>query len=137
VGLPNAQKPPFVLIGDSFCSCRFWYGRAMNQWAEDWTKLWTDGKGVYAMSAMEDQGFAAALKRLSGMGRVDFQRVLVLRTGSDYCTPPPGQATKDSINAKYPGYIAALEAAYRVGSPVVHEIASHWDLYRDKTPAPN
>jgi purine nucleoside permease len=137
VGLPNAQRPPFVLLGDSFCSCRFWYGRAMNQWAEDWTKLWTDGKGEYVMSAMEDQGFAAALKRLSGMGRVDYQRLLVLRTGSDYCTPPPGQLTKDSINAEYPGYLPALEAAYRVGSPVVHELASHWDAYRDKTPAAN
>jgi purine nucleoside permease len=68
---------------------------------------------------------------------VDYQRLLVLRTGSDYCTPPPGQLTKDSINAEYPGYLPALEAAYRVGSPVVHELASHWDAYRDKTPAAN
>jgi purine nucleoside permease len=137
VGFPNAQKPPFVLIGDSFDSCRFWYGRAMNRWAEDWTRLWTEGKGEYAMSAMEDQGFAAALKRLSGMGRIDFQRVLFLRTGSDYCMPPPGSETRDNINTDYPGYLSALEAAYRVGSRVTHELAAHWDLYRDRIPAPN
>jgi purine nucleoside permease len=137
VGFPNAEKPPFVLVGDTFDTCRFWYGSVMNRWAEDWTRLWTDGKGEYVMSAMEDQGFAAALTKLAGMGRVDFQRVLFLRTGSDYCTPPPGQPTKNGINADYPGFIPSVEAAYRVGSPVVHELSAHWDAYRDKTPAAN
>jgi purine nucleoside permease len=89
------------------------------------------------MSAMEDQGFVAALKKLSGMGRVDFQRVLVLRTGSDYCTPAPGKAAKDGINADYPGFVPALQSAYRVGCQVTHEIAGHWDAYRDKIPAAN
>jgi purine nucleoside permease len=109
----------------------------MNQWAEDWTRLWSQGKAEYAMSAMEDQGFAAALKKLDGMGRVDFQRVLFLRTASDYCTPAPGKLAKDGINADYPGFIPALQAAYRVGSQVTHEIAAHWDQYRDKIPAAN
>jgi purine nucleoside permease len=137
VGMPNAQRPPFVLIGDSFCSCRFWYGSVMNQWAEDWTKLWSQGKAEFVMSAMEDQGFATALTKLSKMGKVDFQRVLVLRTGSDYCTPAPGRLAKDGINADYPGFVPALQSAYRVGSQVSHEIAAHWDQYRDKIPVAN
>jgi purine nucleoside permease len=137
VGFPNAQKPPFVLEGDTFDTCRFWYGNVMNQWAEDWTRLWTEGRGEYAMSAMEDQGFAAALTKLAGMGRVDFRRVLFLRTASDYCTPPPGQAAKNGVNADYPGFLPSLQSAYLVGSQVTHELSAHWDLYRDRTPAPN
>jgi len=68
------------------------------------------------------------------MGRVDFSRVLVLRTGSDFCRQPPGADVNRSLHASYPGYRAALEAAYRVGSPVVHELAGRWEKYRDAAP---
>jgi purine nucleoside permease len=135
VGFPNAQKPPFVLCGETFGSCRYWHGKAMTQWATDWTRLWSDGKGEFAMSDMEDQGIAAALQRLSKMGRVDFRRVMFLRTGSNYCMQAPNQDVNKSLHAEYAGYLPSLEAAYRVGSRVTHELAAHWDKYRDTPPS--
>jgi purine nucleoside permease len=137
VGFPNAQKPPFVLYGETFGSCRYWHGKAMTQWATDWTRLWSADKGEFAMSDMEDQGIAAALTRLSKMGRVDFQRVLFLRTGSNYCMQAPNQDVNKSLHSEYAGYIPSLEAAYRVGSPVAHALAAHWDRYRDTPPSVN
>jgi purine nucleoside permease len=134
-GFPNAQRPPFVLLGESMGSCRFWHGRAMTRWAVDWTRLWTDGRGEFAMTDMEDQGIAAALERLSGMGRVDFKRVLFLRTGSNFCMQSPAQEVNKSLQSEYAGYLPALEAAYRVGSRVTHELAGHWESYRDRAPA--
>ena len=136
-GFPNAQKPPFVLCGETFGSCRYWHGRAMTHWATDWTRLWSDGKGEFAMSDMEDQGIAAALTRLSKMGLVDFQRVLFLRTASNYCMQAPKQDVNKSLHSEYAGYIPSLEAAYRVGSRVTHELAAHWGEYRDKSPGPD
>jgi len=136
-GFPNAQKPPFVLLGETSGSCRYWHGKALTQWASDWTRLWTDGKGEFAMSDMEDQGIAAALSRLSKMGRVDFQRVLFLRTASNYCMQAPSQDVNKSLHSDYAGYIPSLEAAYRVGSRVTHELASRWGDYRDKAPGSN
>jgi purine nucleoside permease len=135
-GYPEAQKPPFVLLGDSFGSCRFWHGTTLTRWATDWTALWTDGKGSFVMTDMEDQGFASAMQRLAKMGRVDFSRVLFLRTGSNYCMQPPGMDVNKSMHSEYAGYIPALEAAYRVGSRVVHEISGNWAAYRDAVPGP-
>ena len=135
VGFPNAQKPPFVLYGETFGSSRYWHGKALTQWAVDWTRLWTDGKGEFAMSDMEDQGFAAALTRLAKMGRVDFSRVLFLRTGSNYCMQAPRQDVNKSLHAEYAGFVPSLEAAYRVGSRVTHELAAHWDRYADTPPS--
>ena len=135
VGYPEAMKPPFVLLGETFGSCRYWHGKAMTQWASDWTKLWTDDKGFFAMSDMEDQGIAAALTRLSKMGRVDFQRVLFLRTASNYCMQAPSQDVSKSLHAEYAGFIPSLEAAYRVGSQVTHELAAHWQQYGDTPPS--
>jgi purine nucleoside permease len=135
-GYPEAQKPPFVLCGESFGSCRYWHGSVMTRWASDWTALWTGGQGRLAMSDMEDQGIAAALTLLSKMGRVDFQRVLFLRTGSNYCMQGARQAVGDSLHAEYAGYLPSLEAAYRVGSRVTHEIAARWDEYSERPPTP-
>ncbi len=134
-GFPNAQKPPFVLCGETFGSCRYWHGKALTQWASDWTRLWTGGRGQFAMSDMEDQGIAAALSRLSRMGRVDFQRVLFLRTASNYCMQAPKEEVNKSLHSEYAGYLPSLEAAYRVGSRVTHELTAQWDTYREKTPA--
>jgi len=134
VGFPNAQKPPFVLLGETFGCNRFWHGKALTQWARDWTKMWTQGQGTFVMTDMEDQGYAAAFMRLSKMGRMDFQRVLFLRTASNYSMQPPGMDVDKSMHEINSGYLPSLEAAYRVGSPVVHELADHWDKYRDAIP---
>jgi purine nucleoside permease len=133
-GYPNAQRPPFVLLGEVLGSNRYWHGEKLTQWANDWVKLLTNGKGNFVMTAMEDQGVSIALYRLAKMGKVDFQRFLVLRTGSNYCMPAPGQNVVQSLNAEYAGGLPAFEAAWRVGSPVVHEIVGHWGTYGPKAP---
>jgi len=131
---PAAQKPPSVLIGDSLCTCRYWHGANMAKWATDWDRIYTNGQGQFAMTAMEDQGIADALTRLDKMKKVDFQRVLFLRTGSNYCQPHPGQTAQDSMTAEYAGMIPALEAAYRTGSVPLHEIEKNWSKYKNETP---
>jgi len=128
-GFPAALAPPKVLIGDSFASCRYWHGVRMQQWADDWTRLYTGGKGSAAMTNMEDHGIANALQRLDVLKKVDFQRVLFLRTGSNFSMPPAGQTAAESMVEEYQGMIPALEAAWRVGSPVVHAIVKDWDKY--------
>jgi len=70
------------------------------------------------------------------MGRVDFQRVLVLRTGSNFSMPPTGQSAADSMVAEYAGMLPALEAAYRVGSPVVDALVEGWAGFEAKAPGP-
>jgi purine nucleoside permease len=127
IGFPNAQRPPFVLLGDSFGSCRYWHGAALTQWANDWSKLWTKGEANFVMSNMEDQGIATAITQLTKMGKADFQRLLFLRTGSNYCTPAPKQGVVQSLQAEYAGWVPSLESAYRVGSVVVHDIVKNWD----------
>src|SRR5258708_4304206 len=84
VGYPNAQKPPFVLKGDNLASSTYWHGKLMNQWANDWVKYHTEGKGNYVTTAMEDTGTLHALTNLARAGKVDVNRVLVLLTASNF-----------------------------------------------------
>jgi purine nucleoside permease len=136
-GYPNAQKPPFVMKGDNIASMTFWHGKLLNDWAEKWVKYWTDGKGNFVTSAMEDTGTFQALTYLTPTGKVDKNRVMVLRTASNYTMPPPGMTADEHLgkeNEGYAGLEASVEAAYRVGSVVVNEIVTKWATYRDKVP---
>ena len=136
-GYPNAQKPPFVLKGDNLAAMTFWHGKLLNEWANRWVDYWTDGKGRFVTSAMEDTGTYQAIMYLSPTGKVDKDRVMVLRTGSNYTMQPPGMDAAQHLlreNEGYSGLQASVEAAYRVGSKVVDEIVSKWDVYRERIP---
>ncbi len=134
-GYPNAVKPPFVLIGDAMGSSTYWHGDIFNQWANDWIKLYSDDQGNFVMTAMEDNGTATALMRLDRAGRVDSDRLLVLRTASNYSTPPPRESASWHISAPYVlGGRPAMESAYLVGSIVLDEILENWSDYQDTIP---
>jgi purine nucleoside permease len=134
-GFPNAQRPPFVLLGESLGSVRYWHGPRRTQWARDWVKLWTKGQGVFAMTNMESQYAARLMRDFSKLKFVDLQRVMVLRTASNPSGPPPGVDSLASIGDEEPGQVAAYEANYRVGVPVAHEILRNWDRYQSRIPA--
>ena len=80
--------------------------------------------------AMEDSGTMQALTFLAQAGRVDLNRVLVLRTVSNYDREPPGTSVADSlktmVSGNYSAYFPALEAAELVGDKVVRELITHW-----------
>jgi len=132
---PAAIRPPFVTIGDSLSSSKYWHGEHMNEWANDWVKLQAGKNANFMMANMEDSGTMTALRRLSRVGRVDLNRVLVLRTASNYSMAPPGKSTARSATAEYPDEgMPAIEAAYQVGNRVVQELLDGWSRYRDVMP---
>jgi len=82
------------------------------------------------IAAMEDSGTLQALTLLSQAGRADRQRVLVLRTVSNYDREPPGKSVAESlremVSGNYSAYMPALEAAETVGDRVVRDLVEHW-----------
>ncbi len=64
-GFPNAQKPPSVQKGDTLSAMTYWHGALMNEWANRWVSYWSDGKGEFVTSAMEDTGVMQALTYLN------------------------------------------------------------------------
>jgi purine nucleoside permease len=132
------SRAPFVLEGDGLMSARFWYGEHLNAWAERWVPYWTDGQGVFAMSAEEDTGILQALTMLAQDRRVRLDRVLVLRGASDYTLNPPGVSAADFLAQEarrgVPAEDEALDNLYVVASPVVRALADGWRRTRDRIP---
>ena len=129
-GFPNALKPPFVTKGDTISGSTFWHGSRMDEWANAWTKYYTQGTGNYMISAMEDTGTMQALTLLGKAGRVDVNRVLVLRTVSNFDREAPGSSPSESlkglVTGSYSAYMPSLEAAETVGNRVVRHLVEHW-----------
>lgn len=139
VDYPVAQRKPFVLKGDQLAAMTFWHGTVLNDWANEWTDYWTEGQGEFVSSAMEDTGTYQSLSYLHEAGKVDKNRVLVLRTASNFTLPPPGKSAAEYLleeqHDSYAGLDAALENAYLVGSRVVRELLDNWDRYAQAPPA--
>jgi len=134
-GFPRAQAAPNVMLGDTLASSTYWHGALMNQWANDWVRLYAGEGAEFVTTNMEDTGTLTALERLAAQGLVDDQRVMVLRTVSNFSIPPPGKAAAWSAIADYAGNgRPALESAYQVGSVVVEALLDGWQAYRDTIP---
>jgi purine nucleoside permease len=74
------------------------------------------------------------------MGRVDFDRLLILRTACNFTVPPTGVTPARSLfgdtvsDSSGVAYLPALEADYRIGSVVVLSLLQNWPKYRDEIP---
>jgi len=126
----TAQRPPFVSLGDEVSSSTYWHGKLSDAWANEWVSYFTGGKGQFATTAMEDTGTLQSLKYLAQAGRVDWKRILVLRTVSNFDQQPRGMSAADSLAHQrigtYSAYLPSLEAAYKLGHEVVNALLVHW-----------
>jgi purine nucleoside permease len=137
---PAAQRPPFVMLGDEISSSTYWHGKLSDAWATAWVDYFTGGQGQFVTTAMEDTGTLLSLTNLASAGRIDWQRVLVLRTVSNYDQQPRGMSAANSLARQrigsYSAYLPSLEAAYTVGHAVVSELLTHWPKYANVSIAP-
>jgi len=133
-----AQRAPFVGMGDEISSSTYWHGKLFDRWAAEWVPYFTGGKGEFVTTAMEDTGTLQSLAFLGHAGRVDAQRVMVLRTVSNFDRQPRGTTAAESLAKQrigaYSGYLPSLEAAYTVGHVVVKELLTHWPSYAGTIP---
>lgn len=131
-----ANQPPKVIQCDTLGGDTWWHGHRLGQHARDWTRLLTDGRGVYCTTQQEDNATYNALARAAAAGRVDLKRLAVLRTGSNFDRPYPGQSAHASITAESGGFLPATQNLYRVGHVLVQDIVRHWADWQWGVPPP-
>ncbi|WP_263383275.1 purine nucleoside permease [Granulicella arctica] len=133
-----AHRPPFVLRGDNLSASTFWHGKLMSDWASKWVQYQTEGKGSYAVCGMEDSGTLQSLTWLARAHKVDINRVLILRTASNFDQQRQGITAAESLAetkvTKYSAYLPSLDSAYRVGHVVVDSLVANWSDTRDHIP---
>jgi len=135
----TAKKPPVVLKGSELSASTYWHGKMLDEWANAWVPYYTNGEGRFVTSAMEDTGTLQSLTFLAKANRIDYSRVMVLRTVSNFDQQRPGATAAESLAeqrvSKYGGYLPSLESAYAVGHVVVDFLVANWAKYGEHSPA--
>ncbi len=130
-----ANQPPSVVVCDTAAGDTWWHGKGLEERAQDWTLLLTDGKGTYCTTQQEDNATYEALKRGASAGLLDIKRVAALRTGSNFDRPFPGQSTYDSlVTAISGGFVPAIQNLYNAGGPLIADIVKNWRQWRRGVP---
>jgi purine nucleoside permease len=129
-----AAAAPSVIRCDTIASSTYWHGDMLAEWAEWWAGQWSGGQANYCMTEMEDSATLTALTRLSDIGLVDMDRILVLRTASNFDRPYPGQTAAESLAADSGGFVPSTQNAYLAGSVVSDYIIANWDTWQDGVP---
>ncbi|MBF9003571.1 purine-nucleoside phosphorylase [Vibrio nitrifigilis] len=124
-GTPGAQTPK-VSICDTLSSDTYWHGSDIAKSMQAYTTMVTNGKANYCTTQMEDNASLTALKRGAEAGKLDFNRILVMRTGSNFDREAPNQTPIESLSAKSGGYMPAVINAYRVSNTLAQKIVTDW-----------
>jgi purine nucleoside permease len=125
---------PLVSICDTLSSDTYWHGSLIARSMETFVETATKGEGDYCTTQMEDNATLTALRRGADAGLLDFGRVAVLRTASNFDREAPGQTAIGSLTATSGGFALATTNAYRVGSKLADRIVMDWPAWQAGVP---
>ncbi|KAI0643445.1 purine nucleoside permease [Trametes meyenii] len=133
---PGAAAPS-VIACDTATSDNFWTGSLLAEAFANTTALLTNGTGTYCTTQQEDNAVLGALLRGALAERVDFARILVMRTASNFERPYPGQTAAGHLFNSGQGFSIAIANIRVAGVPIVTGIVEGWKEKFEKGIAPS
>ncbi|KAF7356230.1 Purine nucleoside permease [Mycena venus] len=121
-----ATAPPSIVMCDTLTSDTYWSGALLAEAFENTTSVFTNGQGVYCSTQQEDNAILNALLRGAISRLVDFSRIIVMRSASDFDRPPEGGSAADNLFAPVVGFPPALLNLRIAGVKVVQGIIDGW-----------
>jgi purine nucleoside permease len=118
--------PPSIVMCDTVTTDTYWSGALLAEAFENTTLLFTNGSGVYCSTQQEDNAILSALLRGAVSDLVDFSRIIVIRSASDFDRPPTGASAADNLFAPPVGFPPALRNLRIAGVKVVQGIIDGW-----------
>ncbi|ODV96147.1 hypothetical protein PACTADRAFT_2444 [Pachysolen tannophilus NRRL Y-2460] len=131
-GAPPANDPPAVVACDTATSDVYWFGSILGESFANYTSIITNYTATYCSTQQEDNATLEAMLRAAKFGLVDFGRIVILRTISDFDRPPPSmnnETTYFFFDAYQGGSSVAISNLYIAGLPFVQDVISNWDVY--------
>jgi len=126
---PAAAAPPQVSICDTISSDTLWHGARLGAAMEAYAKLVANGEADPCTTQQEDNATLTALKRGAEAGLIDFNRIAVLRTASNFDREASGQSAAESLRARSGGYFLSVANAHRLGATLAHAIVADWGTW--------
>ncbi|KPV73807.1 uncharacterized protein RHOBADRAFT_28192 [Rhodotorula graminis WP1] len=132
-----ANEGPVVTSCDTLCSDAYFAGTLLAETWGNYTELMTAGKGRYCTTAQEDNATLEAMVRAHKAGLVDYSRIVLLRTASDFDrAPKQSDDAYTAFEAEQGGFEPAIQNLVIAGRPVVDDIVAKWDSTYESGIAP-
>jgi purine nucleoside permease len=127
---PAAIPPPKVSICDTISSDTWWHGARLGAAMEAYARLVTNGgEANPCTTQQEDNAILTALKRGAEAGFLDFNRIAVLRTASNFDREAPGQSAAESLRARSGDYFPSVANAHRLTAKLANAIVEDWGTW--------
>ncbi|TGO12578.1 hypothetical protein BTUL_0086g00540 [Botrytis tulipae] len=120
-------QPPSVVACDTATSDVYFTGELLADAFENTTSLWTNGSGIYCTTQQEDNATLEALLRAATNSLVDFSRIIIMRTASDFDRPHANQTILNNLFDQNQGYDPSIKNIYLAGIKVVEGIVNGWN----------
>lgn len=134
-----ANSTPKVIPCDSLTSDSYWFGQDFDETFGNYTKLITNGTAKYCGTQQEDSAVMTAFVRAGRYALVDFSRIVVLRTCSDftYSDDFTGRNTTYFFDdVKQGGISSSLNNLVLASKPFIKDVLNHFEKYNNGTYAP-
>lgn len=131
-----ANKTAQVIACDTLTSDTYWFGQLMDETFTNYTSLITNGTAEYCTTQQEDNATLEAMIRAAMYGLVDFSRIVVMRSASDftYSTKFSGNETAHFFNDVYQGGISAsLVNLVYASAPFISDVLENFETYDNGT----
>ncbi|KIW16539.1 hypothetical protein PV08_03727 [Exophiala spinifera] len=123
-----ANKAPGVKVCSSGASNLYWSGARTGFAFSNYTRLVTNGSATYCATNTEDSGLHEGLFRGAIAGKLDYGRVINMRTASDFDRAPPNvDPFYHLFEAAQGGYEPSLINIRLAGMAIINDILTNWD----------
>ena len=123
-----ANQPPTVAICSTGTSNVYWSGSTLGDAFYNYTLLMTNGSAHYCATQQEDNAHLEVLLRGDLAGLVDYARVAVMRTASDFDRAPPGETEVfHLLYADQEGFGPSIDNIFIAGDAIVKDVLSKWE----------
>lgn len=128
-GLPSVERC------DTVTSDSYFTGKTLNEYFGAYAKMMTNGSATYCSSAQEDNASLEVFTRLHKHGLADYNRVVIMRSISDFTRPPASKANDTVSWFNLPqdgGSQLAFDNLPLAGMPFIEDVLENWeDVYYD------
>lgn len=105
----------------------YWSGNLLGEAFENTTRLFTNGSAEYCTTQQEDNATLNSLMRGALFHLVDYSRIIIMRSASDFDRPYPGQSGVANLIGPAPGDEPSVLNLYLAGIKIIQAILSDWD----------
>lgn len=132
-GYAPANQSPSVVKCDSGTSNNYWSGSVLGAAFANYTLLLTNGSGIYCGSQQEDNATLESLLRGAILRKLDFSRIILMRTISDFDRAPPGETeVYHLLYADQEGFDPSISNIYIAGIEIVNDVLMYWNGTYDR-----